>query len=175
MKNYFKNPWDYRDSIWYNEERKKWDIPQNINAVTAQIRPKWKLVFEGYPKNNAGTDDKDTDSVFKEILGDKYDKKMFSNACATRVSLGLLNSGVDVKKDFLIQLGRFKGKGFIASAINLKKWLNLSSVWGNPDESFVGPADITDVKSKIGNRNGVYNHWRFWRWCIRARNIMVGF
>ena len=38
----------------------------------------------------------------------------------------------------------------------MKKWLNQSSVWFNPDESFTGPADIIDVKSKIGNRNGVY-------------------
>jgi hypothetical protein len=156
MKNMFNNPWAAEDSIWYNEERDKWDIPQQFTALTSQIRPNWKLVYEGYPKNDAGTDDKDADSVFKEILGDKYDKNTFSNACATRVSLGLLNGGVNVKKDFLIQKRKFKGKGFIASAINLKNWLNQSSVWDSPDETFSGPADITDVKSKIGDRNGVY-------------------
>lgn len=152
----FKNPWAAKDSIWFNEEADRWNVLQNFDTMTTQIRPKWKLVYEGYPKNESGTDDKDADLVFKEILGENYDKNIFSNACATRVSLGLLNGGVNVKKDFLIQEGKFKGKGFIASAINLKKWLNQSSVWGNPDESFTGPADITDVKSEIGNRNGLY-------------------
>ena len=153
---YVNNPWAAKDSIWFKEETDSWDILQNINIKTTKTRPKWKLVYEGYPKNDSGTDDKDADSVFKEILGEDYDKNTFSNACATRVSLGLLNGVVNVRKDFVIQKGKFKGKGFIASAINLKKWLNQSSVWFNPDESFTGPADIIDVKSKIGNRNGVY-------------------
>ncbi len=156
MKNIFKNPWDYRDSIWYNEEREKWGINQNINNIASQVRPKWKLVYDGYSKNESGTDDKDADTIFKEILGNDYDKNIFTNACATRVSLGLLNGGVNVRKDFLIQKGKYKGKGFIASAINLKNWLSQSSIWGNPDETFTGPADITDVRSKIGSRNGVY-------------------
>jgi hypothetical protein len=70
--------------------------------------------------------------------------------------LGLLNAGIDVKKEFIIQKGRFKGKGFIASAINLKKWLGQSTVFGNADEIFSGPADILNVKNTIGNRNGIY-------------------
>lgn len=156
MRDYFKNPWDAKNSIWYNEEREKWNTRQIINSMASQVRPKWKLVYDGYPKNSTGTEDKDADTVFKEILGDNYDKSIFNNACATRVSLGLLNGGVNVKKDFLIQKGKFKGKGFIASAINLKNWLSQSSIWGSPDEIFTGPADITDVRSKIGIRNGIY-------------------
>lgn len=156
MKNIFENPWAAENSIWYNEEREKWNMNQNMNNVASQVRPKWKLVYDGYPKNESGTDDKDADTVFKEILGNNYDKSIFTNACATRVSLGLLNGGVNVRKDFLIQKGNYKGKGFIASAINLKNWLNQSSIWGSPDETFTGPADITDVRSKIDSRNGVY-------------------
>lgn len=98
MKRMFENLWGKENSPWFNEEREKWGILQNMNTGTTQIRPKWELVYEDYPKNAAGTDDKDADIVFKEILGDNYDKNTFSNACATRVSLGLLNGGVSVKK-----------------------------------------------------------------------------
>lgn len=133
----------------------KWKVEESSHLL-AQTRPSWDKVYEGYPKNEAGDDDLDADSVFKSILGDDYDRLIFTNACATRVSLGLLNGGVNVKKDFLIQKGKFKGKGFIASAINLKKWLEMVDVWGQPDEKIVGPADLTDVQNTIGAKNGVY-------------------
>lgn len=68
----------------------------------------------------------------------------------------MLNGGVTVIKDFIIQKGEFKGKGFIASAINLKKWLSRSEVWGNADKEIQGPSDLVDVKSAIDNRNGIY-------------------
>lgn len=156
MRNYFENPWAAEKSIWYNEEQERWNSNQIITSMASQVRPKWTLVYNGYPKNSTGTADRDADTVFKEILGDNYNTSTFTNACATRVSLGLLNGGVNVRKDFIIQKGKFKGKGFIASAINLKNWLIQSSIWGSPDETFKGPADITDVRSKIGSRNGVY-------------------
>ncbi|MDD3005443.1 T6SS effector amidase Tae4 family protein [Flavobacterium sp.] len=155
----FKNPWSAENSEWFGEEKEKWGIDLSLSGTftkKVQIRPKWAKVYTGYPKNNSGTDDENADIVFKSILGDNYDRETFTNACATRVSLGLLNGGVTVKKDFLIQKGEFKGKGFIASAINLKDWLSRSEVWGNADEEIQGPSDLVDVKSAIDNRNGIY-------------------
>ncbi len=52
--------------------------------------------------------------------------------------------------------GKFKGKGFIASAVGLKDWLSRNNVWGEADEFIKGPSDITDVKSRLGSRNGIY-------------------
>ncbi len=132
---------------------------ENTTSTIITSRPKWVKVYEGYPKNDAGTDNKSADLVFKSILGDNYDRGIFSNACATRVSLGLLNGCMTVKKDFIIQQGEFKGKGFVASAANLKKW--LSEIWSKgdekgADEKIEGPSDIIDVKNIIGERNGVY-------------------
>jgi hypothetical protein len=122
-------------------------------------RPKWKLVYEGYPKNSTDTDDLPATLVFPKILGDIYDTKTFGNACATRVSLGLLNGKMSVRQDFQIQKGSFKGKGFIASAGSLKKWLEKKSVWGGADVTVSGPSDINSVADKINEKkikNGVY-------------------
>lgn len=120
-------------------------------------RPSWKDVYDGYPKT--GNDDEPATSIFPKILGDNYDKSTFGNACATRVSLGLINGKMVVRKDFLIQKGDFKGEGFIASAGSLKKWLEHKNVWGPADVTVDGPSDINTVADKInegGVKNGVY-------------------
>ena len=68
-------------------------------------RPKWEDVYAGYPKNVAGDDDMDAPSVFRLVLGDRYYTKhqsIFSNACATRVSLGLIAGGMTMKREFNI-------------------------------------------------------------------------
>lgn len=119
-------------------------------------RPKWNKVYEGYPKTGDGSDDMPTRDVFSSILGSIDDPVKFDNACATRVSLGLLNSGVEVKKDFLVQIGQFKGKGFIASAQGLKEWLSNSLIFGKPDIVIQNPSNLTEVKNKINSKNGIY-------------------
>ncbi|MGH1517853.1 T6SS effector amidase Tae4 family protein [Chryseobacterium sp. JK1] len=120
-------------------------------------RPSWSDVYNGYPK--VGNDDEPATSIFPKILGDDYNKKTFGNACATRVSLGLLKGKMIVRKDFQIQKGDFKDKGFIASAGSLKKWLEKESVWGTADITVTGPSDIKTVANKINEsriKNGVY-------------------
>jgi len=151
----FNNLWNANYSTWFGRERDRWLFPNTINEIAEneQNRPSWNKVYEGYPKDGNG-DDLGTEDVFKSILGDDYNREIFTNACATRVSIGLLSAGVVVKKDFPITVGRFKGKGFIASAIGLKKW--LTTVWGSADIIVTGPTDITDVQNKIGVKNGVY-------------------
>ncbi|AIL45478.1 MULTISPECIES: T6SS effector amidase Tae4 family protein [Elizabethkingia] len=135
-------------------------ITANSNGQRTSVRikrPSWKDVYEGYPKS--GNNDRSADLVFSALLGENYDRKTFANACATRVSLGLLNGKMSVRKDFEIQKGDFKGKGFIASAGSLKKWLEKESVWGAPDVEVPGPSNITAVANKINEgkiKNGVY-------------------
>jgi hypothetical protein len=132
--------------------------PQGAGGSSSQLknRPRWADVYRGYPKINNGQDDMLAPDVFKSILGENYDRTIFTNACATRVSLGLLEGKMKVKADFLIAKGKFKGKGFIASAKNLQEWLSKSSVWGDSDEYIENPSSLTDVQNIIGNRNGVY-------------------
>jgi len=148
----FNPSWDERQK----EERVKQEENNSNKDATNLTRPKWSKVYTGYPKNASGTDDMAADAVFKSILGDNYDRRTFTNACATRVSLGLLNGGINVKKEFIIQKGDFKGKGFITSAINLKNWLSKNEIFGVADEKIDGPSNLVDVRNIIGGRNGVY-------------------
>lgn len=165
----YKNPWGAGGKFWPPKwQDNKWvasadgarkeaeEQEESKKKTKLQTRPPWNKVFEGYPKNEAGNDDQNAVEVFTSILGENYDRDIFTNACATRVSLGLLNGGTNVEKNFLIQKGKFKGKGFIASAIGLKKWLSRSDVWGSPDNTIEGPTDLVDVQKFIGNKNGVY-------------------
>lgn len=129
------------------------------SASTVIRRPKWDDVYRGYPKNASGTDDLPAPDVFKEILGENYDTSIFNNACATRVSLGLIGGNMSVRKDFMIQTGVNKGKGFITSARGLKQWLEKDSVWGSADVNVAGQSDINSVADRIndnGVKNGVY-------------------
>lgn len=132
----------------------------NVTATSLTVkRPKWDDVYAGYPKNESGTDDRNTEEVFISILGeDVYNKhkNIFTNACATRVSLGLLNSGMSVKPEFRIYKGIHKGKMFTASAINLKDWLSKESNWGSADIFIKSPTSLSQVQSKIGKKDGVY-------------------
>lgn len=155
--------------------------PQGGGGSAVKKRPAWKDVYEGYPKNAAGNDDLPAPDVFTSIFGPDYDSNVFTNACATRVSLGLINGGMSLKKEFLISQGTFKGKYFIASAINLKNWLSLSSVWGTADEIIEKPTDLSAVAATVNGRNGVYimaggfsgatGHATLW---IGANNDVVG-
>ena len=154
----FKNPWSHKNSPWYNQEKERW-YNQELNEVINLLkknRPQWSDVYEGYPKKENGKDDLPTEDVFKFVRGEGYDKTLLTNACATRVSLGLLNGKMDVRYDFLITHGKFEGKGFIASAIGLKNWLSEENIWGMADEIIEGPTNIKNVRSILNKRNGVY-------------------
>jgi hypothetical protein len=129
----------------------------SINDADLLIpRPNWKHIYEGYPKTADGTDDLSPEDVFTSILGSDYDTSIFNNACATRVSLGILNASIALPKDFIVQVGKFKGKGFVASALNLKKYLSLPAYFGNADIVIKNPISINDVQNRIGNKNGIY-------------------
>ncbi len=117
-------------------------------------KPKFKDVLEGYPLNSSETDDMDTQSVFELVFGVDYDKSIFTNACATRVSMALNEAGVPVRKDFIGQEGTYKGKGIIASAANLRKW--LTSYFGQADVIIENPTDFNQVSTQINGRKGIY-------------------
>ncbi len=123
-----------------------------------QSKPKWLDVFNGYPKTlDSSTNsyyDLPASDVFTSVLGSGYDSTKFDDACATRVSIALLAGGINVRKSFLVQVGKYKGKGFIARANGLKEW--LIKIWGTANVYVKGPTTLSDVKSKIGSKNGVY-------------------
>jgi hypothetical protein len=80
------------------------EIVCSASGATCTIvanRPKWSDVYRGYPKS--GGDDLPAPSVFSSVLAARdYDPAIFSNACATRISLGLLEGGMVVKRSFTI-------------------------------------------------------------------------
>lgn len=136
------------------------EIVCSAGAATCTIvanRPKWSDVYRGYPKS--GNDDLPAPDVFASVLTERdYDPAIFSNACATRVSLGLLEGGMTVKRSFNItnRAHRFAGRGFVSSAKDLDAWLFRPSVFGNPDISIVGPTTLKDLQSQIGSKNEIY-------------------
>lgn len=124
-------------------------------------RPKWADVYHGYPKLDPGKPterDLPASNVFQSIFTKDYYLKnvsTFSNACATRVSLSLLHANINVKKEYQIQIGAYKGKGIITSAANMGKWLK-DKLFGAPDEEIENPKSFNEVSSKIGKRKGIY-------------------
>jgi hypothetical protein len=146
----------------------------NESKIEAKItivkpRPRWVDVFDGYPKKieNNRWNDILADEVFKMVLGERYNKKIFYNACATRVSLGLLNAGIDIPKDPMKGVGIGQGvikvqnkpMYCITSAQCLQIW--LKQIWGRPDvevwEKY--PYDavaFNSVETKIGTRHGIF-------------------
>ena len=139
-------------------QKEKLESKQSINNVELFIaRPNWNSVYEGYPTTDGKKDDLPAADVFTSILGSKYDTKTFKNACATRVSLGLLNAGIILTKpDFLVQVGKFKGKGFIASALNLKNCLSQPTYFGDADIIINNPSSLDEVQNRIKSKNGIY-------------------
>jgi hypothetical protein len=132
-------------------------------------RPKWDDVFEGYPKivtlknTNDLLDGKNTDDipaleVFSSLFGKDYDQVLFGNACATRLSLGLIKAEMKLKPEFTIKYGDYKNKGIITSAINMKVWLSRKDVFGNPDVTIKepNPKQIGDVIKELKDKKGIY-------------------
>ncbi|OOF38728.1 hypothetical protein BKK50_11315 [Rodentibacter rarus] len=138
-------------------------MPNNITAKakdkqkTLKVnRPSWEKVYEGYPKieKDGMIYDLDAQSVFISILGKNYDQVTFGNACATRLSLGLINANVKIKKEYIVTEGKFKGKFITASAINMVKWLHRN--FGDPDETIKFPQTYEEIVNAIGDRKGIY-------------------
>ena len=130
-------------------------------------RPSWDAVYEGYPLQFRGTDnvkEETKENVFISVLGEKYDTKTFNNACATRVSIALIKSNMRVKKDFLVQVGKHAGQGFIASAKGLQEWLSQENVWNTADvtvdktdkDTFPGKTNLEIIREKLKGKKGVY-------------------
>lgn len=122
-------------------------------------RPKWDDVYKHYPKTNAGTaseNDKPAVELFSELFGKDYDRSLFSNACATRLSIALIGAGMSVKTEFVIAYGSLKGKGITTSAKNILTWLSSSSVFGEADIIIKKPASFNVISSKIGEKKGIY-------------------
>lgn len=120
-------------------------------------RPKWSDVYKNYPKINGGTNNENDLPalfVFKSIFGDNYDKDIFSNACATRISIALLKSGISVRHDYTIKVGDLKGKGIITSAAKLNKW--LTTQFGKAD-IIISPKSFNELSIGIGNKKGIYS------------------
>lgn len=124
-------------------------------------RPSWDKVYEGYPKTSDERDDMPAYDVFNSIFSENnihyfFDKKTqtVANACATRLSLGLLNGNVKLPVAYRLDKGEFKGKGIITSATGMIAFLN--KIFGHPDETINQPGNLEKVQKVIGNRKGIY-------------------
>lgn len=136
-------------------------------------RPSWKMVYDNYPKINGddiqNVDDDNNLKIFREIFAlNDYNElvdeqgrdpaKLF-NACATRLSLGLIGGNVKIKTAYRItnEKHKFHKKGFVASASDLQK--ELTEIWGCADYIIEKAHDIGEVAYIINSgitKNGVY-------------------
>ncbi len=150
--------------IFLEKELLNYQIPASYilqKSLESEKRPSWESVYRGYPKKTNGTEDLEANLVFESVWAGN--PRNFTNACATRVSLGLLEAGVtDLTASFLVQNGRFKGKPFITSARVLLKWLLKDRRFGVPtvqidaDKSRNGTITLEQVQQEIGRKNGIY-------------------
>jgi len=164
------------------------EISGNVAEVKiVRPRPWWKDVFDGYPKAKLASTNccgsQNAEDVFESVFGPKYDKTVFANACATRVSIALLKAGITIpKKPYKYEEGS-KGEILgvhevistelklpehcyvLTGARYMGQWLEY--IWGSADvlintndlyKSFGGIKTTMKEagKIKIGNRNGVY-------------------
>ncbi len=135
----------------FQEVERREDISKNQTYI---YRPKWIDVYEGYPKTNVGGDLPSPD-VFISVFGPQYDTQKFQNACATRVSLGMLNANIKFEKpEFIVQVGEYKGKGFMTSAEKLK--IEITNYFGDADIIIKKPVSLDAVQAKLGSKNGIY-------------------
>lgn len=136
------------------------------------IRPKWSDVYKNYPKKSA-TEDMFGPDLYKSMYGDDYDmsthlldkKYYLYNACAAKVSMALVLSGVELKmidnigRDFVARQGVMKNKGFISTASKMKLW--LEKAWGDVFCSWeTGKScpsyTVKEFGLSVGNRKGIY-------------------
>lgn len=142
--------------------------------VTIQ-RPSWKLVYDGYPKigtNYNDVKDEDAIRIFEDIftkagyqkLNEERRKNNLSeikDACATRVSLGLLNGSSQVSREFQVinNKNKFYLKGISTSASSLR--IKLEELWGKANvviQPYNGRTidNVAEEIKKNGYKNGVY-------------------
>lgn len=168
--------------FWRNE----WAAVTDVSEVTGvddvlqkASRPKWEDVYAGYPKNADGTDDLPAPQVFKKVFGDLYNENtqkisigngnytLLENVCATRISMALINAKYYFKKgNYNGQVGLYQGKKIITQVRYLKDTLLSAPGFGMPDVVIKtsqspylnknGKITLSDVRAKIGNRNGIY-------------------
>ncbi|WP_336951658.1 T6SS effector amidase Tae4 family protein [Acinetobacter sp. AS167] len=131
-------------------------IAQDKTVHCIANRPSWAAVSSFY-QDLANT--MSTDELFIELFGPDYNRGVFNNSCATRVSVALLHAGVkDVGREYNVQYGEFKSKGITVSAVNMRKLLQKK--WNSPEvPSFKTEATTTlaDLQREIGGRKGVFS------------------
>jgi len=126
-------------------------------AIISSKRPIWDDVYNGYPKIDAGTvyeNDLPASEVFKSIFGDSYNRSIYTNACATRVSIALLKAGVTIDEGIKVTHGDLKGKRVILGAAALKDW--LMKKWGKADYWISRPQSLFDLQTNFNDKRGIY-------------------
>lgn len=140
-------------------------------------RPRWKDVYDGYPLTNEGTsyeDDLGAEEVITYLFG-TYNNE---NACAARLSIALLISGVgiggdntviitekiygkDVTKTETIDYKKIthsgdslEGKNVILGAEKMRCW--LWKKWVKANRIVYNPKSLTDAQREFNGENGVY-------------------
>lgn len=132
---------------------------EQVSKPLGISRPRWSDVYKYYPKIKEGTaseNDKPAVEVFSELFGEDYNKKLFSNACATRLSIALIGAGMNVKTEFIITHGSLKGKGITTSAKNILTWISSSNIFGKADIIITNLVSFNSISSKIGTKKGIY-------------------
>jgi hypothetical protein len=106
------------------------------------------VLMKNYPRKR----DIDHDALFREIGWDDLIKNdTYANTCATRVSLGLIKSGITIPgARMAIKAGPFKGKRIEPGQVNLSHILAGAAMFGRP-EKFATKAS----ESGIGMRSGI--------------------
>jgi len=125
------------------------------------IRPRWEDVLAGYPIYRDILEDVDmpADKVFKSIFGENYNNNIYTNACATRISIALLKSNVTIDKVEGVPLteithGELKGKKVILAADGMESWLEKK--WGNSEFKIIKPGSIDKIRAEFSGKKGIY-------------------
>jgi len=156
------------------------EIEAECEGKTAPVwceRPRWEDVYNGYPKRDGILPEYDeelpTEEVFELIFGENYDKNMFTNACATRVSIALLGAGITIGKKVKIvtiekkieevdttkitlNYKNLKEKRVITGASTMHGW--LVKEWGEPKGEFkiTKPKSLEEILEKFRGKKGIY-------------------
>jgi hypothetical protein len=115
--------------------------------------PTYQKMYDNYPKDENG-DDLKAKKVYKLVGGDVYDlhkkdPEKYANACALRVSIALIKSGIKIPKSKETVTGA-DGNNYYLSAIALKKWL-ITYFKDSP------PLEISDdFDNQLQGNRGIY-------------------
>ncbi|WP_448927410.1 T6SS effector amidase Tae4 family protein [Fluviicola sp.] len=144
--------------------------PSGFNRTIAsqiQNRPSWDNMYKNYPMDHEEDIDYDQqpEQVFSMVFGSSYNSETqmiegnidASNACATRLSVALVRSGVRLAKDMLGQIDEFKGKGIIISAVSMAKFLSSDAGLGAPDHRIeMKGKTFDDLLNVLEGKVGIY-------------------